>query len=398
MTSSQLMIPNRINAGFQNRNDTYTTKLGYVIYYDQKGVLRKQKSWDGWRDHKIKNEEYDNVPTEGFVLNKKVGGYKSDWNYRSAKIRIYDPRDWEFEITLENLLFILAECDCSRGKGLEGKFVYAWHGTELVLLPERSEAYKNSKEYTDLQTKGVKVKELIAGASYQKKDQQVVIYLGKFTKFTTHDVSTAAYRWRRKEVTGDFHVFWNVKHKQFEWHSSMKPIAKLQSDVVTPDFANLVDSYNKSMWGSKPVRLFFKGHRTSKNETSRQWDTEGENGEFLQCSSWHNSQWNTDYTKRIVDELPNYIQCNAKVYIKDGILCYEYVGKTMYREKDEQAKQKRYSGYYQNKEFLDKWIEPTNKSLWVELESGSKYQLLGYNLIDHTKKEEDYDGYDEDED
>jgi hypothetical protein len=32
---------------------TYTGKLAYVIYFDNKGVLRKKKSWEGWRDKKI---------------------------------------------------------------------------------------------------------------------------------------------------------------------------------------------------------------------------------------------------------------------------------------------------------------------------------------------------------
>ena len=40
----QLMIPDRIKVGYQKRDDTYTKRLAYVIYYDHKGVLRKEKS------------------------------------------------------------------------------------------------------------------------------------------------------------------------------------------------------------------------------------------------------------------------------------------------------------------------------------------------------------------
>ncbi len=210
MSQQQLLIPEKVNVGFQNRGDTYTAKLGYVIYYDHKGVLRKEKSWQGWRDKSIDPQEFQNLPTEGFVLNRNVGGYKSDWNYRSAKIRIYDPRDWEFEITLENLLFILSVGDCSRGKGLEGKFVYAWQGTELVLLPVASEDYKNSTEYTELQSCKVKAKELIPGASYKTKKQDVYIYLGKFIKHVVH----GDYRWD-KEKTGPVQLFWDGKSKNY---------------------------------------------------------------------------------------------------------------------------------------------------------------------------------------
>lgn len=68
---SCIFIPKTINVGYQNRSGTYTGKLAYVIYYDEKGKLRKETSWNGWRDKNIPNNEYDNIPTEGFVLNKK---------------------------------------------------------------------------------------------------------------------------------------------------------------------------------------------------------------------------------------------------------------------------------------------------------------------------------------
>ena len=32
-----IFIPKKINVGFQNRKDTYTGKLAYVIYYDEDG-------------------------------------------------------------------------------------------------------------------------------------------------------------------------------------------------------------------------------------------------------------------------------------------------------------------------------------------------------------------------
>ena len=67
-------IPKTIKVGYQKRGDTYTGKLAYVIYTDDKGKLRKEKSWQGWRDGKIKPSDFDNEPTSGFVLNKGVGG------------------------------------------------------------------------------------------------------------------------------------------------------------------------------------------------------------------------------------------------------------------------------------------------------------------------------------
>ena len=72
MTEKQLFIPEKLKIGFRNRPDTYTGKLAFLIYYDQKGELRKETSWNGWRDKAIKPLEITNEPFEGFVLNKGV--------------------------------------------------------------------------------------------------------------------------------------------------------------------------------------------------------------------------------------------------------------------------------------------------------------------------------------
>jgi len=61
---AKLYIPKRICVGYQNREGTYTKRLAYVIYYDDKGVLRKEKSWQSWRNQNING-------LMGSVLRKK---------------------------------------------------------------------------------------------------------------------------------------------------------------------------------------------------------------------------------------------------------------------------------------------------------------------------------------
>ena len=54
-----IYIPKKIKVGYQDRSDTYTGKLAYVIYYDEKNKLRKEKSWNGWRrSSRIMLDEY----------------------------------------------------------------------------------------------------------------------------------------------------------------------------------------------------------------------------------------------------------------------------------------------------------------------------------------------------
>ena len=64
---NSIFIPKTINVGYQDRLGTYTGKLAYVIYYDEKGKLRKETSWNGWRDKNIPNNEYDNIPQVGIT-------------------------------------------------------------------------------------------------------------------------------------------------------------------------------------------------------------------------------------------------------------------------------------------------------------------------------------------
>lgn len=183
--ASNIFIPKTINVGFQTRSGTYTGKLAYVIYYDEKGKLRKEASWDGWRDKNIEPKMFDNIPTSGFVLNKKVGDYVSDWNHRQAYCRVYDPRDFEFEITIENLLYILENANSIKGKGLEGEFVYGWNGKDLILIPVESPDYKTIMNYSNIinNNKTIKAKDLKVGATYLSKNNTQFVYMGRYDRW-----------------------------------------------------------------------------------------------------------------------------------------------------------------------------------------------------------------------
>lgn len=185
--NSTLFLPKKIKVGYQKRDSTYTGRLAYVIYYDQKGKLKKETSWENWRDKNIEPQEFDNIPTEGFVLNKKVGDYFCDWNHRKAYTRVYDPRGFEFEITIENLLYILENTNSIKGKGLEGEFVYTWSGQDIVLMPTCSPDFEAISEYNDVlqSNKKFNTKNMIIGATYRDKDNQNVVYIGRYPVYGT---------------------------------------------------------------------------------------------------------------------------------------------------------------------------------------------------------------------
>lgn len=278
----QLYIPKRINVGFNERADTYNGLLGYVIYWDDKGKLRKEASWESWR-HKVgekkrywdnkSNEVYgenvaprafDNVPTEGFVLNKGVGGQRESWgwNARNEYIRVYDPRGFEFEISVANLLFILQHTSAIKGKGLEGEFVYSWEGKDLILLPVDCFEYRASNNFTNLQVKKISAKEMEVGHTYLTKKEEEVIYIGryhwyerttKYHRFKSTHVGSRDYIYARTLNVAKKHIFWDVKNNKFVSESGFTHLAKKTGTSPVDNFAELIDKLMASTNGHSPI-------------------------------------------------------------------------------------------------------------------------------------------------
>ncbi len=234
-----IFVPKKVNVGFQNRKDTYTGKLAYVIYFDETGKLRKEPSWQGWRDKQIPNEIYDNEPIEGFVLNKKVGGDRYSWNPRQTYTRVYDPRGFEFEITIPNLLWILENCNCIKGKGLEGKFVYGWEGKELLLVPVESPDYKEIEEKSQIRNNNefIAAKDLIVGGTYETIEGEQYVFMGKFKPW---DRECNEYSWAYRSSS-------NYGNYEYPLDDSWR-----------------TDKINSYRWGGHPI--YYRQKQKAKNE------------------------------------------------------------------------------------------------------------------------------------
>jgi hypothetical protein len=263
-----IYIPKTINVGYRNRSDTYTGKLAYVIYYDESGKLRKETSWHNWRDKTIDNQEFDNVPTEGFVLNKKAGDYKSDWSHRRAYCRVYDPRNFEIEITIENLLFILENTNSFVGKGLEGEFVYSWDGKDLVLLPTSAPNYQDIKAQSRVVNKNnyIKPSELKEGHSYTDKNGNEYVYMGRHEYYPTTYINSTFTRHNYETASDIDNVklkYW-FKHKLW-FDQYVSPSKKFISESEKPHpeypdfYESMLSSCNYSPINKKEIRKYTLG-------------------------------------------------------------------------------------------------------------------------------------------
>lgn len=233
MVNERLNIPQTLKVGFQNRKDTFSGKLAYVTYINNKGEIAKQTSWECWRDKKIEIGTYENKPLAGFVLNKSTGNDRYSWNRRVTWCRVYDPRGFEVEISVDNLLYILQESSCTN-KELSGEYVYAWDGKDLVLLPTCSVDYKLS---TDLINKKEKItaKSLKIGSSYKSTLSEEMVYIGKMDWYSW-EVSRVINEYLNK---ASMHTFVDIKERKFIACNNFKHIDYLiNNDVLNEDEIN----------------------------------------------------------------------------------------------------------------------------------------------------------------
>lgn len=255
MMRNEMYIPKTITVGFQKRSDTFTGKLAYVIYRDHKNKLRKEGSWNGWRDKSIEAVTFDNEPTPGFTLNKGVqrDGY---WGNGRSVIRVWDPRDFEFEISVDNLIGILMHSDVSK-RDITEPCVFAWYGTELVLLPTNSVEYQESVKYTEKQTVKFSTKSLVVGHTYeQRRGGTDVVYLGRLETYTkklvtAHDGVTMV----NFASKGLAHRFITTDGSERFAPTPSALISRELSDELHPEFATLMDKYFASETAQPVVGL-----------------------------------------------------------------------------------------------------------------------------------------------
>ncbi len=282
---TQMLIPSRLRVGYQKRRGTFTGKLAYIIYYDAKGKIRKEPSFQKWRDNSIPVDEIENVPTEGFVLNKSIQRVAEYFGSGRNMIRIYDPRGHEFEIDTANLLYILMHTDCLK-RGLQGKFVYAYHGKDLVLLPEGSPEYVLCTQYTELQHKKVSTSDLIEGAVYETKQEEQFVYLGRFPYFS--ETTSEPYRKAKKQRidVSKKHVFIRLNGKKFSWGktyhvpNAMSGFARCLSETPVDNYAQLIDDFKNSDFTTRVDSFEL---RPLDNELIREADRRNTTGSGVSC-------------------------------------------------------------------------------------------------------------------
>lgn len=172
---ANVIVSDKIKVGFKSKTrSTDALHRGVIVAMSEKSKIKKSKKFDDSRDVSVEPKSFDNVPTKGFSLDFESGRTFSD---SKSMVLIVDPRGFSVEITTENLLNVMKYTTWVAGKAFEGEFVYAWEGTELVLLSVNAPEYV---EFVKAETRGyLKGKDLSLGRTYVTDEGKELVYLGK---------------------------------------------------------------------------------------------------------------------------------------------------------------------------------------------------------------------------
>jgi len=258
--NSKLYIPKTIMVGFQERYGTFTGKLAYIVYVDDKGVHRKKPSWDSWRNHQLGTLELENKPQTSFMFNKGIERSGSHFGSGRSVVRVHDERDFEFEISVDNLIGILMHSDVSKRDIVE-ECVYAWCGKDLVLLPTNSEQYRESVIHTKKQSKNLSTKDFVKGHTYSmKSNENKLIYIGfrPWYQEESHGTLNSNAMSRRMLLKGNKHIFQYTDCCEYSFERrtfivpSTSQLAECILDECVDDYADRVIEFEKSRL-SQPI-------------------------------------------------------------------------------------------------------------------------------------------------
>lgn len=284
---SNLYIPTKIRIGFQERSDTFTGKLAYVVCFDEKGKLRKETSWNSWCDKEIPFIDLDNKPVNGFMLNKGVqrGGH---FGSGRSIIRVHHPDDFEFEISIDNLIGILMNNDVSK-RDIQGECVFSWSGKGLILLPTNSIEYEEAIKFTAKQSNLISTKDLKKGFTYsQKKNNFELIYLGYFKFFDNYIKIDRI----NKQKSFKKHVFFNKQLSTFVTPTT-STLSECISDTMYQEYSTIYSYFEKSKHFKEFDKVVLKDPLFKENRYRglKIYKNFGEdNINFLSCNFLYNNE------------------------------------------------------------------------------------------------------------
>jgi hypothetical protein len=182
---SSIKIPTTVYVGFQGRRSQDEVPLGFMTpYEDTKAGQKRRDTVDNWAKGYWGSSEktfnavtLENKPMIGFKIGRSIrrsGG----WNGSGASyVRVEDPRGFELEITIENLVMCMADNHIQDGE-IVAECVWGRDGNRNILLPTNSEPYKASLATTEKLSKKLSLRDIKPGDDIQLVTGEIGTFMG----------------------------------------------------------------------------------------------------------------------------------------------------------------------------------------------------------------------------
>lgn len=172
----KISIPNTVYVGFRVRDGEL---LGFLTPDGtDASAMKRRATVDKWRDSSIQPMTFTNDAIMGFKMVKSIQRY--GWNGGNVVVRILDPRGFEMEITVANLLAIMEENVIAQGE-IQTPCLWGRDGGKNYLIPTDSQIYRDAVAHTELKKQNVKkipTNELKIGDTIRRTDGSLALYGG----------------------------------------------------------------------------------------------------------------------------------------------------------------------------------------------------------------------------
>lgn len=185
-----VIIPKELYAGFvirYNHHQEIDYKLAFLVEYDDTENSRNRINAVGkWeRDKNYLNKNKEPIPSEIYT-NDLISGFKvtnpikrGSWRDSTIVWQITDPRGFDFQITSNNMAYILDTCTIVNGV-IQEKCIIGIDRS-VLLLPENSQPYKDAVVNTDIYNKdAIPIKDLKPGDVFQTKGKWGGTFIGRY--------------------------------------------------------------------------------------------------------------------------------------------------------------------------------------------------------------------------
>jgi hypothetical protein len=179
MANLEIKLFDKLYVGFQKRNTESGSPLGFLTPWGEDAASKgRMATVDKWASSsKLKSIVIDNVPVTGFRISDHAR--RGGWRGGSTVIQIEDPRGFELQITVDNMIQIMNNNICVNGE-IQIPCVWGRDGKENILLPINSEPYENAMENTERLKQTVSMRSVKIGNKIEMKDGRVGIYYGAY--------------------------------------------------------------------------------------------------------------------------------------------------------------------------------------------------------------------------